>query len=583
MILIVITFFNCQNESLEQIDSKPEISVTRISATEIENNKALLKVLEKFNNSEKQESNTQFSRSIYNSDYDFTIETEEANYVEYGDYHSYTFEIKRDTIGSNIENLLCTPQNGGTYKTFIVTYYLTQEERENFPPDDANELEGKVYFSEIDMDTSFLSEARGDTEQVCPPGLCCAIKFEERDATGWMAPYLAIVPCDEGNGPGGPGPDYDNSGEYPDDEYDNSGPSGGGTGGDTGSGNQDGSCIADADGNCIEGMTSPIVDDPVDDDPVDDDPVDDDPVDDGLSAEEIAFADVLDCVSLVPNLSTWLSQQSQIHGNTVNSEIQSFIQQNGCTPETQEFIQLAVEASFEGGDVDYPNKVILDSSFVAIDKVNCTYEQISQNSNFKNLIENFTGEETPNLTFKITPNLDCGSGGDIDNGCTSSSLNSNNSITISIEQGYINSNQTPTLLIAETIIHEAIHANLYLAVYNHENGNPVNIPDIDDFPAIYEKYRGIRGLQHDVMADLYVVLIAQTLQEIHPYLNDQQYIDSLAGFDFSLEQFYTYLAYTGLNGTTGQTEFLSNPENANNYNSSYYNVRANSTKEPNCN
>jgi len=77
-------------------------------------------------------------------------------------------------------------------------------------------------------------------------------------------------------------------------------------------------------------------------------------------------------------------------------------------------------------------------------------------------------------------------------------------------------------------------------------------------------------------------VISQMYQNVHPFLNDQQYIDTLADFDFSIEQFYTCLAYTGLNGTVGQANFLSISENSNNYNSSYYDVRANSTKEPNC-
>ena len=46
-------------------------------------------------------------------------------------------------------------------------------------------------------------------------------------------------------------------------------------------------------------------------------------------------------------------------------------------------------------------------------------------------------------------------------------LETNNLVTISLDLEHVNSSQTPTLFIARTIIHEAIHANLYLALYKY--------------------------------------------------------------------------------------------------------------------
>jgi hypothetical protein len=254
-----------------------------------------------------------------------------------------------------------------------------------------------------------------------------------------------------------------------------------------------------------------------------------------------------------------------------------------CIDENLDFAEVAAEALLDGGEFDEENEIIKDSTFVSNDKVNCTYQKISQNTNFKNLLDNFMDEDTPyNLIFQVEPDLDCQSDGDIDEGCTSSSLSSNNSITISIDQDYINSNQTPTLFIAETIIHETIHANLYLALYNHEQGNTANLPDIDDFSAIYEQYRLYKGWQHEFMAGEYTSLIAQILLETHPLLNDQTFIDSLADYDMSLNDFYTCIAYIGLNNTIGQNNFLSDPTNEANYNLSYYDAQTNSTKTPNC-
>ena len=85
------------------------------------------------------------------------------------------------------------------------------------------------------------------------------------------------------------------------------------------------------------------------------------------------------------------------------------------------------------------------------------------------------------------------------------------------------------------------------------------------------------------MADHYVGLIDQTLQEIHPLLSDDTFINSLSDFDMSLNDFYSAIAYLGLNGRAGQTNYLNDQTNAENYNISYNYTRVNSTSTPNCN
>ncbi|MBJ6369097.1 hypothetical protein [Snuella sedimenti] len=232
-----------------------------------------------------------------------------------------------------------------------------------------------------------------------------------------------------------------------------------------------------------------------------------------------------------------------------------------------------------------PKRVILDTTFQNNDKANCTFEQLLENSQLKRLLNDFFGEDAAyDLYFEVVPNLTCGNSGDPE-GCTSNNLKSEGAVTIKIDQDYINDVQTPTLFIAQTIIHEAIHANMYLAIYNHVNGNLANIPDVDDFPAIYEEYRVLNNWQHEFMADHYIGLIAQGLQEVHLRLNDQIFIDDLVNSypDLTLEAFYTNLAWIGLNGTQSQTTYLSNPDNLANYSICYEAAKSNSTKTPNCN
>jgi hypothetical protein len=58
--------------------------------------------------------------------------------------------------------------------------------------------------------------------------------------------------------------------------------------------------------------------------------------------------------------------------------------------------------------------------------------------------------------------------------------------------------------------------------------------------------------------------------DIHPLLNDQTFLNFLNDYDMTLEEFYTCIAFFGLNGTVGQANFLNNPTNAANYNLSYF-------------
>ena len=513
------------------------------------------------------------SQRTYNSIYNFQIDTDYATYIESedGSYHSYTFLVIREVETDTLENLLLSLQKDGSYAAFLVTYLTTAEEKLDLQNGIKVDLMDKMYFTSVD-DYDFISNiladkglsaniSSKDAEQICLEMdiSTCGCNVHD-DTTGYedclpscygvQTIYLGCYTPAGGDGEGTYVPDTSPPGPI-DTTNGNDGTNNGGTG-SNGNTTDDGT----------EDATTPVVS---------------------------ATQSIINCINgptmLGETDSTTLSdaQVEWVNGQlgSVVKPINNYLKNNTCSEEAQEFAIAVIEAG-DGAEVDYLNEVILDSTFMNNDKTKCTYEVLKENVNFKELIENFTGEESPNLTFKIIPDLQCNNSND-PNGCTSSNLDSNNSITISLDQEYLNSNQTPTLFIAETIVHEAIHANLYLALYNHEQGNLANLPNINDFPAIYEQYRQYKGWQHEFMAGEYTNLIAQILQEIHLMLNDQMFLDSLEDYDMTLTDFYTCIAYIGLNDTIGQTNFLSDPTNEANYNLSYYDAQANSTKTPNCN
>lgn len=560
---VTLVLSSCQkDDDLIQIEQKKnsnqtDFKISKIDKSKLAENTTLTRKLTKLSsNLRNKKSNNSQNKTLVSNEFGFTIDTSYATYIESADktYHSYTFYIQRDVEVEMLENLLVSLEPDGTYKTSIISYNITAAEKED--------ISNNIY---VDITNKVSSTVINDE------GIISDIFNKAADCSG----YVLVEWC---SGTAG----HDGSNNYADCTAYNSDriyfgcgfPGGGGsTGGSTGntspntgetSGSQTnngGSGGSSSNG----GVTTPTIPQP--------------------------WEKVVLCLSQLgiggsPNgftaeMSAWL--QSQPKG--VVGQISYYIDKNECSETAQAFAIEAVVTLMNGGEVDFPNKIIIDSTFVNNAKVKCTYQQISKNKRIKNLLESFIGEESDyDLKFQVVQDLQCNNALD-PSGCSYNYLETDNLVNISIDQDYVNSNQTPTLFIARTIIHEAIHANLYLALFNLNNGNTINLPDINNFEAIYEEYRVYKGWQHEVMANHYIGLVTQTLQEIHPLLNDQTFIDSLNNDypDMAIEQFYTCIAYLGLNGTVGQTNYLSIPENAINYSNSFEAAKVYSTKIPNCN
>jgi hypothetical protein len=154
---------------------------------------------------------------------------------------------------------------------------------------------------------------------------------------------------------------------------------------------------------------------------------------------------------------------------------------------------------------------------------------------------------------------------------------------ISLDAKFINNVQTPTLFIAQALVHEAIHANLFLAVKKLNGGvTPTN----SDFGILYEQYRQKQNWQHNFMADRYRNLIAGALQEVHPLLGDEHFMGKINnGYpSWDWDEFYANLAWVGLlRDTIVGENYIANPDNSYNLSFYYEGAKANSTKTPKCN
>lgn len=207
-------------------------------------------------------------------------------------------------------------------------------------------------------------------------------------------------------------------------------------------------------------------------------------------------------------------------------------------------------------EVDLNNRILIDESFKNNAKVYSTFNKLRQTNTFNQLLLNFQGDNSliP-LTFKVGNVANCAGNGD-PNGCTQLKYDQlqngnaiNGIITITIDENYINSQNTPILLLGKTIVHEAIHANISYYIYVIESGGD---PNNSNFTTAYEAYRTTKGWQHNYMANFYLNTIQNALTQLHPLIGDQTFINymnnSFPNIDWN--DFYLKISTSGLHNTT---------------------------------
>ncbi|WP_420574190.1 hypothetical protein [Kordia sp.] len=210
-------------------------------------------------------------------------------------------------------------------------------------------------------------------------------------------------------------------------------------------------------------------------------------------------------------LKTFVGGQSAI-------AITQYIEANGCEG-NKKFLDEAIEALRDGGEVDFDEKIILDSSFTG--KAKCIYNKMKDGSILTKALARFTDSKSKaNLTFKL---------GDLgltdraitqwpdDNGTIVITLNNNNQ-----PNSFKNVNFNPNLFVANTIIHEVIHAEFLRQILEEIGlGNLPNVTPEEaiaslengDLHIIYEYFRTTKDWSHNYMADYYRGTFARATQE----------------------------------------------------------------------
>ncbi|RKE92238.1 hypothetical protein [Ichthyenterobacterium magnum] len=150
---LLFFFTNCEKENINTsnsstvLSSSPSFTLKRIDNPPISENKALSdKIKSIVRQPMSFDSNIQL-REVYNPELDFTIDTDVANYIEYGAYHSYTFLVNRAEENGLTENVLLSLQNDGTYLAYLVAYDITEEEKTQIQNNELINLDDKVTYT----------------------------------------------------------------------------------------------------------------------------------------------------------------------------------------------------------------------------------------------------------------------------------------------------------------------------------------------------------------------------------------------------------------------------------------------------
>ena len=506
----MIGVFSCQKEDDSFIKqehtpqtSKTKYSITKIDYQTVQQNNRLVNSITKIKEQTGTKGSSTQNRLVHSSTYNFYIDTDVATYMENanGSYHSYTFLVIRDNPTVALENILFSLQADGTYKVSIVSYDITESEREALLNRQYIDLTNKIAKEDIDglelvddvfnkeVQTSFtwsyvcecdISEHIGgvdpNTGNLCN---CVGIQISITNGTGEN---------NDGNNPGGFPDNNENPHEYPDNSDVPDGE------------NNPGGGVPDSPTTTEEEATTPVV--------------------------TIPYAqNLIDCFGLDDyenanlDVSEWIYESDNFFQMR---DVSSYVDRNNCSTEAQSFAMEAIEAMNNGGKFDHINNVILDSTFVANEKLNCVYNKLKADNSslFRETVGAFIDNPSANLIFTV------GNCTTTNDACTDDNYFAETGIIkITIED--VNTNP---IEIAALILHEAIHAELCKYVYDYQTGL-----DFNNRPVLFQWYKFYsesnvpdHHLNHPYMSAYYVDNIANALRTYDNYSYPLDYYKSFA-------------------------------------------------------
>ena len=266
---------------------------------------------------------------------------------------------------------------------------------------------------------------------------------------------------------------------------------------------------------------------------------------------------------LLPNQLSLLTSNS-----TEADKILTFLLENN-TIEGKEFAKLAIDALINNGEVDYFDKIINNLT----GKAACVYKKLKDNSILNKTLEKFVGEKTPvHLIVDQKSNLrerDNDPNSPLINGKTYYGTSYYIIITLNTEQV----NSRPSLAVVRTILHEAIHAEIYRKIkttsgmYFDSFNNEWKLPDGSraHFPTLFDNFNDDpNNPHHHYMANYYRTALEEGLKEYAALIGETH-----------SDQFYKDFVWNGLLETKAWQNQYTDPVFAQNEKNRIINVISN--------
>ncbi len=168
-ILLTYILNSCQKENINQNSQKQtaknSTKISMLRDTALENDKSLMRVLD---NAEAKKQDSRANKTVYNAQYDFTINTDYAKVITNANgTNNYTFGVYREEDNGLLENLLLKEQIDGTFLVYLVQYDVSETERSTLANQEIVNMENKITYVPLEDISSSVFDKVNSTAETC--------------------------------------------------------------------------------------------------------------------------------------------------------------------------------------------------------------------------------------------------------------------------------------------------------------------------------------------------------------------------------------------------------------------------------
>mgnify|MGYP003607196819 CR=1 FL=1 len=459
-IISLLFVFGCTEDLYkDENHSNHNLTFKKVSLNEITKNKKLVEKLGKLNQKKENTVNAE-GKIIYSSEYGFYVDTDYANYIEdENGKHSYVFKVYRDSVENKLDNIVFSSQEDNSYKVALISYNLTTQQQQNLAngiqinvSENSREfyvIEDENLTSDIFNKVMVISDGNG-CYTIIETYISCSLHSESGYSDDPRCYSTNTYTNCSGNGGGGGG---GTTGGY-NNPTGNTGPITTGTTGNNTTGGSYGNNSNNNSNNSNPIYTTPTYPSPQQ--------ILKDKFIKQLTGNFLDPNNQKDCFNNLPQ-----EQKDEILDYVGSFALElvdgSSTNTNSSTSEEAVFgfAEEAILTLCNDGEVDFDNKVLLDTSFVNSIKLKCVYDKIMSSNNsdnfFKKMINHFSNSTNKTLTFKVEV-LNQPISGRKDWAITNGNPNLLNDYTIISD---IDLENQSVLQIMSYLCHELIHAYMF--------------------------------------------------------------------------------------------------------------------------